>query len=67
MDTTDDVFMTKAYEWSFSNPVAVGGTVKLVALLAEQLGAADRAPWSLLTAVGLLLPTHLPCTAATAQ
>ncbi|GHE78216.1 HoxN/HupN/NixA family nickel/cobalt transporter [Streptomyces lavendulocolor] len=68
MDTTDGVFMAKAYEWSFTNPVRkiyynltmtglsifvafVVGTVELVVLLAEQLGAADRAPWSWLAAI----------------
>ncbi|MFI7413599.1 HoxN/HupN/NixA family nickel/cobalt transporter [Streptomyces sp. NPDC049627] len=70
MDTTDGVFMAKAYEWSFSNPLRkiyynltmtglsifvafVVGTVELVSLLADQLGAADRAPWSWLAAIDL--------------
>lgn len=70
MDTTDGVFMAKAYEWSFTNPVRkiyynltmtglsifvafVVGTVELVSLLAEQLGAADQAPWSWLAAIDL--------------
>ncbi|GGL35775.1 nickel/cobalt efflux system [Streptomyces anthocyanicus] len=70
MDTTDGVFMAKAYEWSFTNPVRkiyynltmtglsifvafVVGTVELVALLTEQLGAADRAPGSWLAAIDL--------------
>lgn len=62
MDTTDGIFMAKAYEWSFTNPVRkiyynltmtglsifvafVVGTVELVSLLAERLGAGDRQPW----------------------
>ncbi len=70
MDTTDGVFMAKAYEWSFSNPVRkiyynltmtglsifvafVVGTVELVSLLAERLGAADDAPWSWFAALDL--------------
>ncbi|KAF5990717.1 HoxN/HupN/NixA family nickel/cobalt transporter [Streptomyces sp. WAC00263] len=70
MDTTDGVFMAKAYEWSFSNPVRkiyynltmtglsifvafVVGTVELVSLLADQLGAADQRPWSWLAGIDL--------------
>ncbi|MEU0042744.1 HoxN/HupN/NixA family nickel/cobalt transporter [Streptomyces werraensis] len=70
MDTTDGVFMAKAYAWSFTNPVRkiyynitmtglsifmafVVGTVELLVLLAEQLGADDRAPWSWLAAIDL--------------
>ncbi|MDX3525911.1 HoxN/HupN/NixA family nickel/cobalt transporter [Streptomyces sp. ID05-39B] len=70
MDTTDGVFMAKAYEWSFTNPVRkiyynltmtglsifvafVVGTVELISLLAEQLGADGQRPWSWFAAVDL--------------
>ncbi|MET8405199.1 HoxN/HupN/NixA family nickel/cobalt transporter [Streptomyces sp900116325] len=70
MDTTDGVFMAKAYEWSFSNPVRkiyynltmtglsifvafVVGTVELVSLLTQQLGAADQRPWSWFAGIDL--------------